>query len=99
MLWCELADLKQVEAERLDLGQHAEQRRPVQEAGEHSVGALPLRHQRWERGQPGGTEVTLDPDRVQDGCWVHEAMVGWWQVNPHHQNQVTALLTRRVRRP
>jgi hypothetical protein len=52
MLWCELADLKQVEAERLDLGQHAEQRRPVQEAGEHGVGALPLRHQRWERGQP-----------------------------------------------
>jgi len=25
------------------------------------------------------------------GCWVHEAIVGRWQVNPHHQDQVTVL--------
>jgi hypothetical protein len=37
-----LADLKEVEAERLDLGQYAVQCGPVQEAGEHGVGAMPL---------------------------------------------------------
>ena len=30
-VWCELADLDQVEAERLDLRQDAVQRRPVQQ--------------------------------------------------------------------
>ena len=27
-------------------------------------------------------------DDVQHGCWVQEAIVKRWQVNPHHQNQV-----------
>jgi hypothetical protein len=42
--------------------------------------------------------VAVDPDRIQDGCWVHEAMVERWQVNPHHQDQVTAVLPRTTRR-
>jgi hypothetical protein len=33
--------------------------------------------------------VTMDPDRIPDGCWVHDAIVERWQVNLHHQNQVT----------
>ena len=94
MLRSALADLDQVEAERLDLGQHAVQRRPIQEAGEHGVGAVLLRHQRRERGQQRGPEVAVDPDRIQDGCWVHEAMVGRWVVNPHHQDLVTVVLPR-----
>jgi hypothetical protein len=93
-LWCELADLEEVEAERVDLSQYAVECRPVQEAGEHGVGAVVLRHRRRERGQHRGAEVAVDPDRVQGGCWVHEAMVEHGQVNPHHQDQVTALTHR-----
>ena len=93
---CELADLDEFEAERFDLSQYAVQCRPVQKACEHCVGAVVLRHQRWERGQHRGAEVAVDPDRVQDGRWVHEAMVERWQVNPHHQDQVTAVLTRKA---
>jgi hypothetical protein len=88
-VWWELADLDEVEPERLDLSQHAIQGRPVKQAGEHGVGAVVLRHQRGKRKQYRGAEVTMDPDRIQDGHWVHDAMVERWQVNPHHQNQVT----------
>jgi hypothetical protein len=72
-----------------DLGQYAVERRSIQEAGEHGVGAVMLRHRRWERGQHRGAEVAVDPDRIQDGCWAHEVMVQRWQVNPHYQDQVT----------
>jgi hypothetical protein len=89
----ELAHLDEVEAERFDLGQHAVQRRSIQVADEHGVGAVVLRHQRWERGQHRGPKVAVDPNRIPDGCWVHEAMVERWQVNPHHQDQVTAVST------
>jgi hypothetical protein len=97
-LWGELADLEQVEAERLDLSQYAVECRPIQQAGEHGVCAVVLRHQRWERGEHSGAEVAVDPDRIQDGCWVHEAIVERWQVNPHHQDLVTAGLTGQARR-
>ena len=94
----ELADLDEVEPERLDLGQYAVECRPAQQAGEHGVGAVVLRHQRWERKEHRGAEVAVDPDHIQDGRWVHEAMVEGWQVNPHHQDQVSAVLTRRAGR-
>jgi hypothetical protein len=35
--------------------------------------------------------VAVDPDRVQGGRWVHEAMIECCQVSPHHQNQVSVL--------
>jgi len=45
-----LAELEEVEAERLDLGQDAVEGRPVQEAREHGFGALqPRRHRRERR--------------------------------------------------
>ena len=97
-MWRELADLDEVEAERLDLSQYAVQCRPVQQAGEHGVGAVVLRHQRRERREHRGSEVAVEPDRVQGGCWVHEAMVGRWQVSPHHQDLVIAALTSRAGR-
>jgi hypothetical protein len=93
-VWCELADLDEVEAERFDLSQYAVECRPVQEAGEHGVGAVVLRHHRWERRQPGGAEVPVDPDQVRGGRWVHDAMVEGWQVKPHHRDQVTVALAR-----
>jgi hypothetical protein len=40
-LRCELSDLEQVQAERLDLGQYAVQRGLVQQPGEHGVRAVP----------------------------------------------------------
>jgi hypothetical protein len=89
-LWREVADLDQVQAERLDLGQHAIQGGPVQQAGKHGVGAVPPRHQRRERRQNRGTKVAVDPDRIPDGRWVHDAMVKGWQVTPPHRDQVTA---------
>jgi hypothetical protein len=88
-VWYELANLEQVEAERLDLGQDAVKGRPVQEALEHGFGALQPRRHRRERRQHGGAEVPLDPDYVQGGRWVHDAMVEGWQVKPHHRDQVT----------
>jgi hypothetical protein len=88
-LRCELADPDKVEPERLDLSQYAVECRPIEEAGEDGVGAVPPRCQGWERRQHRGTEMTADPDRIQDGCWVHEAMVERWQVNAHHQDQVS----------
>ena len=84
-----LADLDEVKAERLDLGQDAVECRPVQRAGEHGVCAGVPRHQRWERRKHRSAEVAVDPDRVQGRCWVHEAMVECGQVSPHHQNQVS----------
>ena len=89
-MWCELADPDEVEPERLDLSQDAVECRPIQEAREHGVGAVPPRHQGWKGRQHRGAEVSADPDRIQDGCWVHDAMVERWQVNAHHQDQVTA---------
>ncbi len=40
----ELADLEEVEAERLHLSQQAVECRPVHKAVEHGVSAMPLRH-------------------------------------------------------
>jgi hypothetical protein len=48
---CELADLEEVEAKCFHLSQNAVECRPVHKAVEHRVSAMPLRHQRWERGQ------------------------------------------------
>jgi LuxR family transcriptional regulator, maltose regulon positive regulatory protein len=84
----EQADLEQVQAECVDLGQHPVQRRAVQQPGEHGFRALPLRHHGGERGQHHGAEVSVDPDRVQGGSRVHAAMVGGGQVNPHHRDLV-----------
>jgi deazaflavin-dependent oxidoreductase (nitroreductase family) len=66
---CELAHLDQVQAERLDLSQHAVQGRPVQQAGEHGVGALPLRQHRRERRQHGGAEVAVEFDVSERLDW------------------------------
>ena len=96
-MWRELADLEELEPERVDLSQYAEECRSIQETGEHGVGAQVLRHQRRERGKHCGAEVAVDPDRVADRRWVHESMVERWQVNPHHQDQVTALTHRACR--
>jgi len=35
--------------------------------------------------------VAADLDRVPGRRWVHAAIIGLWQVNQHHQDQVTVL--------
>ena len=81
-------DLDQIQAERLALGQHAVQRRPVQQGGKHRVRAAPLRHQRRERRQQRA-QMAADLDRVPGSRWVHAAIVVLWQVNQHHRDPVT----------
>jgi len=51
------ADLDEVEAECFDLSQYAVERRSIQEAGEHGVGAVMLRRYHWESGQHRDAEV------------------------------------------
>jgi hypothetical protein len=53
----QLADLEEVESERLDLGQDAGQCRPVQEPGGHSLRDLSLRYQ----GATKTGSITISP--------------------------------------
>jgi hypothetical protein len=77
-------DLEQIQAERLDLGQHAVQCRPVQQAGEHGVGAVMLPRQRREGRQHGGAEVPVDP-----GAGSMTLMITGGQVTPGQRDRVT----------
>ena len=62
----DLSDLEQHEAERFDLRKDAEQRGPIfKPTGEHGLAAPQLRRHRGKRGQGGGSEPPLYPDRVQ----------------------------------
>src|SRR6476469_3842856 len=58
---CDLAEIEQLEAERLDLTQHAEQGRPVLEpAGQHRLVALQVRHHRGKGGEGGDAQTSPD---------------------------------------
>src|SRR4051794_27986938 len=62
----ELPELDQVEAERLDLRENAEQGGLILErAGEHGLAALQLGRHRGKGGQGGLSEPAPYPDRVQ----------------------------------
>jgi len=72
-LWLELAELEEVEAKRLDLSQHAAQRGPVQEPGEHRVCAVSLKYQDADRivqriDPPGRPAVLPRMGRWGDRC-------------------------------
>jgi len=62
------------------------------------VRAVLVRGHVRERGQHRGAEVPVDPDHVQGGCQVHDAMVTGGQVIPHHQDPVTGGLARAASR-
>ena len=62
----DLSQFEQLEAERFDLRNDAEQGGPIfKQAGEHGLAAPQLRNHRGEGGQSGSSEPTPDPDRVQ----------------------------------
>ena len=54
-------------------------------------------NERRESKQHRGAEVAVDPDRIQDRRWVHDAMIECWQVSAHHQDQVSVLTGRACR--
>jgi hypothetical protein len=61
-----LSEFEQVKAEGFDLRKDAEQRGPIlEQASEHCLAALQLRHHRGEGGQGGSSELTFYPDGVQ----------------------------------
>jgi hypothetical protein len=61
-----LSELEQLEAEPFNLGEDAEQRGPIfKPTGEHGLAADHLMRHRRKGRQGGGSEPTLDPDRVQ----------------------------------
>ena len=63
-------DLEQIEAERLDLGQHAVQCGPVQQTGEHGVRAMMLRRQRRERASTVAPRCPLIRIMYEGRCCV-----------------------------
>jgi hypothetical protein len=92
-VWRDLPNLEQFEAERLDLGKHAEECGAVDDTGQDRVGAVWPRHHRRERAKYRGTELALDSDRVKDG-WAHRVMVRAWRVSAHHLDRVMSRLSR-----
>ena len=84
----EQANLQQVKAKRLDVSQHAVEGRLIQDARQNRDPAFLLRHHRRERRTQRGSEVPVDPDRVER--WVHGAIVGRGQVSPHRRDLVIA---------
>ena len=74
--WSASAKFEQFEAERFDLREDAEHRGPIlEQAGEHGLAALQLRHHRREGGQSGSSEPPLYPDRVQAAGLCGHAMI------------------------
>ena len=62
----DLPQFDEFEAERFDLRNDAEQRRPIlKQAGEDGLASLQLGHHRGKGGQGGSPEATPYPDRVQ----------------------------------
>src|SRR6267143_5331620 len=87
----DLSDFQQFEAESLDLSENAEQRGPIlKPTGEHGLAAHHLiRHRRKSR-QGGGSEPTLDPDRVQARPGGHALMLPPNRVSRLRRNPVIA---------
>lgn len=67
----ETAQLDEVQIERLDLGQHAVERGPIQNTSQQRVSTLQLGHHRLKRRQGGRAQVAGDPNRVQTRSLVH----------------------------
>ncbi len=93
----DLAQFDKLEAERFDLGKHAEHGGPILErAGEYGLAALQLRHHRRERGQSGSSEPALYPDRVQARHHSHETIMPAELVSPRRRNPVIELAADRT---
>src|SRR5260370_22445707 len=67
----ETAQLDEVQVERLDLGKHAVEGRPIQNTCQRRVFTLQLRHHRLKRRLSGRAKVARDPNRVQTRRLLH----------------------------
>src|SRR4051794_40772616 len=86
LLW---PDFDEVEAERLDLEEDAEQRGPIfEQADEHGLASFPLTLHRGKGGLGGRSEATLDADRVQGGWSGHMATLRLDLVSRRRRNPV-----------
>jgi len=84
-----LAQFEQLEAERFDLPEDAEQAGPIfNKTGEHGLAAFDLRHHRGEGGQGGRSEPALYPDRVQARQRGHVTILRPDLVSRRHRNLV-----------
>jgi hypothetical protein len=84
-----LSEFEQFEAERLDLRKDAEQRGPIfEQAREHGLAAVQLRHHRGKGREGGSSEPALYPDRVQARRCGHAVMLQPDLVSRRRQNLV-----------
>jgi hypothetical protein len=103
--WSDLAQFDKLQAERFDLRQDAEHRGPIfEQAGEHGLAALQLRHHRGEGGQSCSSEPTPYPDRVEVRLRGHGMIMQPDLVSRRRRNLVIAtptlgLFRRRRREP
>jgi hypothetical protein len=89
-----LSEFEQVEAEGFDLRKDAEQRGPIlEQAGEHGLAALQLRHHRGKGGQGGSSEPTFYADRVQAWRCGHVIILRPHLVSGHRQDLVIVRAT------
>ena len=87
--WPDLVEVEKLEAERFDLRDNAEQRRPIcKQACQHGLAACQLTHHGGEGGQSGSSESTPDPDRVQARRCGHAMIVRPNLVSRQHRNPV-----------
>ena len=87
--WPDLVEVEKLEAERFDLRDNAEQRRPIfKQARQHGLAAGQLTHHRGEGGQSGSSESTPDPDRVQARRCGHAVIVRPDPVSRRRRNLV-----------
>ena len=81
--------VEKLEAERFDLRDNAEQRRPIcKQACQHGLAACQLTHHGGEGGQSGSSESTPDPDRVQARRCGHAVIVRPDPVSRRRRNLV-----------
>jgi hypothetical protein len=72
----DLSEFEQFKAERLDLRNDAEQRRPIlEQTDQHGLAASQLRHHRGKGRQGGRPQATLDSDGVEARCGDHAIIV------------------------
>src|SRR6266436_6970622 len=90
-LWTrpDLSDFQQLEAEPFDLHDNAEQSGPIfKPTGEHGLAADQLIRHRGKSRQGGGSELTLDPDRVYARPCGHAAILPGDRVSRLGRNPV-----------
>jgi DNA-binding MarR family transcriptional regulator len=87
-----LVGVRAIQAERLDLGKDAEQRRPIlKQAGEHGLAAFQLRLHQGKCGEAGSSESAPYPDRTRR----MSSLAEWAKVSLSHLSRIVNRLEHR----